>query len=148
MSERFRIATSHSAMELTGVLTRGFGFVRLALTVTRTFVTRRAGPGSAAAASQTERSRSAGSRRRSTEVEPARRDVVDDRYGQRRAVGAADLAAEDVVDEVLAGAAEGGVAIQVLPEVDLARRRLDEPLLDARTVRRPDVVSAPGVVGS
>ena len=39
MSERFRIATSHSAMELTGVLTRGFGFVRLALTVTRTFVT-------------------------------------------------------------------------------------------------------------
>src|SRR2546422_996811 len=39
MSERFRIATSHSAIELTVVLTRGFGFVRLALTVTRTFVT-------------------------------------------------------------------------------------------------------------
>src|SRR5207247_10157763 len=70
------------------------------------------------------------------EVEPARRNVVDDRYGQRRAVGAADLVAEDVVDDVLAWAAEGGVAIQVLLEVDLARRRLDEPLLDARAVGR------------
>src|SRR2546430_16616911 len=39
MSERLRIATSHSATEATGVLTRGLGFGRLAVTVTRTLVT-------------------------------------------------------------------------------------------------------------
>src|SRR5439155_13873130 len=78
------------------------------------------------------------------EVEPARRNVVDDRYGQRRAVGAADLAAEDVVDDVLAWAAEGGVAIQVLLEVDLARRRLDDPLLHARAVGRARRRERPG----
>src|SRR6059058_1024912 len=70
------------------------------------------------------------------EVEAAGGDVVDDRDGQRGAVGAADLAAEHVVDHVLARPREQAVAVQVLLEVDLARRGLDEALLDAGAVGR------------
>src|SRR5213076_2439132 len=56
------------------------------------------------------------------EVEAAGGDVVDDRDGQRGAVGEADLAAEHVVDHVLARPREQAVA--------------DEALLDAGAVGR------------
>src|SRR5207237_1915623 len=78
------------------------------------------------------------------EVEAARRDVVDDRDGQRRAVGAADLAAEHVVDNVLARPREEAVAVQVLLEVKLARRGLDDALLDAGAVGRQRGGERPG----
>src|SRR5206468_12103027 len=59
----------------------------------------------------------------------------DDRDREGGAVGAAEVAAEHVVDEVLSRRDEGAVTGQVLLEVELRRRRLDDPLLHAWTAR-------------
>ena len=111
----------------------GFGLGMLALSVTRTFSTQsRCVAVSAAGDPCGHQLDGWVAAVEVAEREPAGRHEVDERDRLGGAVAATDLTREQVVGDVLAGGGQGPVRVQVLAEMKLGRRGLDDTLLHAR----------------